>query len=194
MTTTPPKPSAIPTAMRPFSRSRRTKCDRIPTSSGWDVTRMTDEATLTWTPVIFSEAIQSRYSAIVTNGDVDQDMKIAENETETTARAMAAYGPLRTTRSPATNVCNACAAAHVPGGGTWGGGGAYGPGGRAIFRRRITASTAMAIAARTTTPPMIRSKPTKPDWYRYAVSSCSATRFPLPSYDSCLTLFPAPSE
>ncbi len=167
---------------------------------------MTDEATLTWTPSIFSdpiqsvkwvariaptpiirrtsrrgmptsgrrrsrrtigariaEAIASRYSAIVTNGDVDQEMKIAENETETTARAIAAYGPPRTPRSRAASLCNACAHAHGLGGGACGGGGGYAPGGRAIFRRRITASTAIAIAARTTTPPMIRSKPTNPD-------------------------------
>jgi len=37
-----------------------------------------------------SEASARRYRAIVTNGDVDQEMKIAENDTETTARAIAA--------------------------------------------------------------------------------------------------------
>src|SRR6266568_662668 len=44
-------------------------------------------------------------------------------------------------RSRAQSVCNDSDAAHGPGSGAWGGGG-YGPGGRASFRRRITAITA----------------------------------------------------
>src|SRR5947199_245064 len=58
MTTTPLNPSPIPRAIQAFSRSRRTKWERTPTISGWEVTRMTEEATLTLTPSIFSDPIQ----------------------------------------------------------------------------------------------------------------------------------------
>src|SRR5436309_2161508 len=111
---------------------RRLQLDRSPTRRGCEVTRMTEEATLTLTPSIFRDPIHRvkwvariaptaimpsnslrvrasrtprftrakgtrireararRYRAIVMNGDVDQEMKMAENETDTTARAIAA--------------------------------------------------------------------------------------------------------
>jgi len=138
MTTTPLNPRAIPRAIHALSRSRRTKWDRSPTRSGCDVTRITDDATLTRTDSIFREPIHRvkwdaritptpamrasslremvwsglrgssrangarirdasarRYRAIVMKGEVDHEMKIAENDTDTTARAIPAYGPPR---------------------------------------------------------------------------------------------------
>src|SRR5467141_5297729 len=123
---TPPKPRPIPRAIQAFRRSFRTKWESSPTRSGWDVTKITDDATLTLTPSSFREPIHrvkwvariaptpitpntsfresastaarftrtngtrirearaSRYSAIVMNGDEDQEMKMAEKETDTT--------------------------------------------------------------------------------------------------------------
>src|SRR5438445_664605 len=132
MTTTPPKPRPIPRAIQAFSRSLRTKWESSPTRSGWDVTRITDDATLTLTPSSFRDPIHRvkwvariaptpimpstslresantearfaktngtrirdarprRYRAIVMKGDVDQEMKMAEKDTDKTASAITA--------------------------------------------------------------------------------------------------------
>src|SRR5207245_3546410 len=73
-----------------------------------------------------------------------------------------------------------------------GGGGVCGglaPGGGidGRLRRRTTTIRAIAAAAITTAEPIMSNSPKDPDWYRYDVSSWSATRIPLPSYDSRFT-------
>src|SRR5438309_12064519 len=118
--------------MQAHNCSLYTKNYSSATRSEWDVTRITDDATLTLTPSNFREPIHRvkwvariaptpimpsislrvsasrearfartngtrirdarprRYRAIVMKGDVDQEMKMAEKDTDTTASAIAA--------------------------------------------------------------------------------------------------------
>jgi len=52
------------------------------------------------------DARASRYRAIVMNGDLDQEMKIAAVDTDTTARAIPRYGETRTGDRTFGVLCN----------------------------------------------------------------------------------------
>src|SRR5467141_538194 len=98
-------------------------------------------------------------------GEFDHEMKMAEKDTLTTARAIAKYG--RPATRPGRRPFYVTAAATQGGGGCIGG--AIPGGGIRDRRRRNTTNNATAIATMTMAPMMSRTSPRVPAWYRYAV-------------------------